>query len=544
VTQPRLPPRRLAALGLLLLPFRLVAQVPADSADSAAAPPAASSDTLRAVELDRRDIFDPSERGWLARVANALHVETRAATIRRELLFRPGEPYDSARVAESERNLRALAVFRRVRIDTVRTDSGLVARVLTKDGWSTKADWRFRSTGGEVAYTIGLVEDNLLGTASSASVRYRKNPDRSSVTLGFRRPRLFAGTVGIGLIYDDRSDGRLSAAVLEQPFYALTSRRGFRLEGEDRDERVLQFFNGASEARDTLTHRFSLARGTYAWAVRASSEGFLRVGVQAQARREDFLPEASTAPFPKTVTGAAGAFATWNRARFLVTRGYAGFAREEDVDLGLTVRLGMMVAPKAFGYDRDGLGPMLAARAGGRLPGGFGYLEALANGLYDSAGLDSGSVQFAATAVLQPAPHHVGVLHVDGGWLKDPVPGAEFDLGLGVGPRAFQSHAFTGDRSFFTTAEYRLTVVDDFLGQLGLGVAGFADYGGAWYSGDPRRTGWDTGIGLRVGATRSTDTDALRFDLAWRFANDAQGAGWVFTIGKGFVFSPLGRRPL
>jgi hypothetical protein len=51
-------------------------------------------------------------------------------------------------------------------------------------------------------------------------------------------------------------------------------------------------------------------------------------------------------------------------------------------------------------------------------------------------------------------------------------------------------------------------------------------------------------VGLRLGASRSTDTDALRFDLARRFANDAQKAGWVVTVGKGFVFSPVGRRPL
>jgi Surface antigen variable number repeat len=534
--------RRFLPLLTLVLPLRLAGQAPTDSVQPADS--AVRSDTLRAVELDRRDIFDPDERGWIARVGNALHIQTRAATIRRELLFRPGEPYDSARVAESARNLRALGVFRRVRIDTVRTDSGLVARVLTKDGWSTKADWRFRSTGGEVAFTIGLVEDNLLGTASSAAVRYRKTPDRTSVTLAFRRPRLFAGSVGLGAVYEDRSDGRLSALSLEQPFYALKSRRGFRLDGEDRDERVLRFFDGADQARDTLSHRFSLARASAAWALRASSEGFTRLGVLAQVRREDFRPEGAAGPFPKTVTAAVGPYVTWNRANFLVTRGYAGFAREEDVDLGLTVRLGVLAAPQAFGYDRDGVAPLLAARLGARVPGGFGYLEGFAGGLYDTAGLDSGSVQLAATAVLQPGPHQVGILHLEGGWLDNPEPGAEFDLGLGTGPRAFRSHAFTGDRSYFGTAEYRVTVVDDFLGQLGLGVAGFVDYGGAWYAGSPRRTGWDAGVGLRLGASRSTDTEALRFDLARRFGNDAQRAGWVVTVGKGFVFSPLVRRPL
>lgn len=529
-------------LLVLLLPLRLAAQAPVDSAR--ATDSAATGDTLRAVELDRRDIFDPDETGWVARVGNALHIQTRASTIRRELLFKPGEPFDSARIAESERNLRGLGVFRRVHIDSVRTDSGLVARVLTKDGWSTKADWRFRSTGGEVAFTIGLVEDNLLGTASSAAVRYRKTPDRSTVTLAFRRPRLFAGSVGLGLVYEDRSDGRLAGLSLEHPFYSLTSPRGFRFDTEDRDERVLRFFDGARTARDTLSHRFSLVRASAAWALRASSEGYLRLGVQGQVRREDFQPEASTAPFPKTVTGALGPYLTWSRANFLVTRGYAGFAREEDVDLGLTMRLGVLAAPKAFGYERDGVAPLLSGRLGARVPGGFGYLEALAGGLYDRAGLDSGSVQLGATAVVQPGPRQVGILHVEAGWLRNPVPGSEFDLGLGIGPRAFRSHAFTGDRSYFATGEYRVTVADDFLGMIGLGVAGFVDHGGAWYAGSPKRTGWDAGVGLRLGASRSTDTEALRFDLAHRFGNDVERPGWVVTVGKGFVFAPLGRRAL
>ncbi len=251
---------RVLPLLAILLPVRLAAQASAD-------------DTVRAIVLDRRDIFDPDERGWIARVGNALHVETRAATIRRELLFRAGEPFDSARVAESERNLRALGVFRRVVIDTIRTDSGLVARVLTKDGWSTKADWRFRSTGGEVAFTIGLVEDNLLGTASSAAVRYRKTPDRSTVTLALRRPRLFAGSVGLGLEYEDRSDGRLAGLTLEQPFYSLSSAAGFRFDTEDRDERVLRFFNGANVARDTISHRYTLVRASAARALRAARRG-------------------------------------------------------------------------------------------------------------------------------------------------------------------------------------------------------------------------------------------------------------------------------
>lgn len=535
-----MPVRLVLPLLVACLPALLSAQSAAET-DSA---PASDPGVIRAIRIERRDIFDPHERGWLARLANALHFETRAPTIRRELLFHVGEPYDSARVAESERNLRSLGVFRRVQIDSVQTDTGVVMRVLTKDGWSTRADWRFRSAGGEVEFTIGMVEDNLLGTASSASVRYRKTPDRSTVALGFRRPRLFAGQVGLALGYENRSDGRLNLVSLEQPFYAMTSPFGFRFDAEDRNERVLRFFDGARVARDTLRRRYALVRGSAAFALRKSSEGYLRLGVQAQVRRDDFQPDGRGLAFPRTVTGAFGPYLTWNRAKFVVTQGVAGFAREEDVDLGTTVRAGFNLAPKAFGYERDGIAPLVSARAGAMIPGGFGYVEALAGGLYTSAGLDSGVVQLAATAVSKPFPGHVAILHAEAGWLENPLPGAEFDLGLGSGPRAFRSHAFTGDRTVFATAEYRVTVVDDFLGLMGLGVAGFVDHGGAWYAGSPRRLGWDAGVGLRVGASRASDTEALRFDLARRFANDAEDAGWVVVVGKGFVFSTVGKRAL
>jgi len=528
--------RLVLPLAALLLPSTLYAQGTVDSG------PVANPDAIiRGVQLHRREIFDPNERSWLARMANRLHFQTRPAIIRRELLFQVGEPYDSALVAESERNLRALGIFRRVQIDSVRTPTGLMLRVLTKDGWSTQADWRFRSTGGEVAFTIGLVETNLLGTASTAAVRYRKDPDRSTVALLFRRPRMFLGTVGLGLQYENRSDGRMGAIAIDRPFFALTSLRAFRFEAEDHRERVLRFFEGQKVALDTLSRRFSRVRASSAWAVHASSAGYLRVGLMGQVQRDAFKPEASTAPFSKTVTGSLGPYLVGNRARFIVTRGYAGFAREEDVDIGLTVRVGLQLAPQAFGYERDGIGPSVNGRVGATLPGGFAYVDVGANGLYSGAGLDSGSVQLAGTVVLQPAPRHVAVMHIEGGWLRNPVPGEEFDLGLGSGPRAFGSHAFTGDRSIFATAEYRYTVVDNLGGVVGLGIAGFVDHGGAWYAGSRRRVGWDAGVGLRVGASRSSDTPALRFDLARRFANDAEPSGWVLTVGKGFAFTTPSR---
>ena len=52
-----------------------------------------------------RNVFDRDEasQNFLFRLANLLHVPTRPYVVRQELQFRTGEPYDSAKIAESER---------------------------------------------------------------------------------------------------------------------------------------------------------------------------------------------------------------------------------------------------------------------------------------------------------------------------------------------------------------------------------------------------------------------------------------------------------
>jgi outer membrane protein assembly factor BamA len=143
----------------------------------------------------------------------------------------------------------------------------------------------------------------------------------------------------------------------------------------------------------------------------------------------------------------------------------------------------------------------------------------------------------AATLALLPGSRHLLLFHGATGLIKNPVPGTEFDLGLGAGPRGFREHAFTGDRMYFGTAEYRYALANDFLKVVDVGLAGFVDVGGAWYRGNARRDGWDAGIGLRLGASRAPDLDANRIDLVYRSGNDRETSGWLLVVAKGFAFS-------
>ena len=510
---------------------------------SQTAPPRDTTPIVRAIDIRRYDIFAPSEAtNFLARAANGLHITTRVRVVRRELLFRAGEPYDSARVAETARNLRSLSIFRSVDIDSVRSDSGLLVRVTTGDGWSTRPLFNIQSTGGSFSPTLGVEELNFLGTATLASIRYKSDPDRSTITTVFRQPRLFAGRVGLSFLYAHLSDGDVSQAQFSKPFFSLSQRSSWQVGVDVRDYRVLRFFGGDAEARDTLRRRASLGYAAAAWALRAGPAGYFRVGLSGQVRREDFADEARVDTIGRTVTVAAGPFLQWRRARFLVSRGLQGFARAEDIDVSTSVGVGLTLASRAFGYEDDGLVPYLSLQTGFGRPGSFVQLSGIAEGRYTAAGLDSGSVHLAGTAYFQPGPRHLAVLHGSIGWMERPEPGGEFDLGgTHGGPRGFRQHFFTGDRAFFTSAEYRFTLTNDFLKLTAIGVAAWADYGGAWYAGSPRRARGSVGTGLRFGPTRATDVRSSRVDVACRNREDNGRFGCLLVIGQGFAFSTSGR---
>jgi len=497
-----------------------------------------SSNIIRYVEVRRSDVFDSSEaKNWATKLVNDLHIVTMEGVVNRELLLKEGEPWDSARAAETARNLRRLGVFRKVSVDSVTTDSGLVMLVQTKDGWSTQADARFRSTGGQTDWQIMLAERNLIGSASRFTVRYRHTPDRSLVNFNFLQPRLVAKQVSLGLNYQHRSDGDRFIAAVDRPFYSLEDKRGVSFLFDYRNERVLQYFDGIETAGDSLRRRYLLAGIEAAKAIKKSTSGYLRIGLNGQVRRDDYTTWPGD-PNYGGITGTIGAFVEARKANFAITRGFRSFGQDEDIDLSNFVRFGVYAAPKAFGYDSEsGVGGLMQVRLGTQLPFGFAWFDGRANGLLGSGGLDSGSVVLGATSVIRPMAKQMLILHADVGWLKDPIPGSEFDLGFAVGPRAFPIHAFTGDRTYFTTAEYRLTFVDDLFKVLALGAATFVDHGGAWYAGSDTRTGTDVGLGLRLAPSRAADANTTRLDLAYRFDNDRLKAGWVFVFASGLVFS-------
>ncbi len=519
------PPSLLGAvlLGLtLLLPRPLAAQV---------------QPTVDTIIVTTENLFDHEEARANAvfRLANAIRITTRPWVVRREILLRAGEPYSAAAAAETRRNLRRLGIFRDVIVDTLRLGDSLAVHVRTFDGWTTRLDVGASSTGGTFTWAAGLWEENFLGRAMVVGAGYRQEPDRNALSGRLRIPRVGSTRVRTELLYEKLSDGRQGVFWIGVPFRAYGDRIGMDYEVRGLNRRVLQFRDG--ELFEEYRRTGLIQRATVAVAPIAGAGGYLRAGLQAQLRSEAYVTTADTALAPSdTLSGSVGAFGEWFVPRFKVVQRFGGFSRDEDIDLSARLRLGIWAAPSAFGYERGGVGPVVEAQVGFDAGPLFGRIIGVAQGLMTPAGVDSGQVQVRLAIGVLALPRQSTMLMVDAGIQKNPPPGLEFDLGHGKGPRAFGPHAFTGTRAAWGTLEHRVVVADELLGVLGLAVAGFVDYGGAWFPDQPARAGGNVGWGLRLGPTRATGQNVIRFDLARRFGDGPAGRGWVFSFGSGVPF--------
>ena len=248
--------------------------------------------------------------GWPTRCTSrrALHV------IRRELLLDVGDPFDSALVAESERNLRALGIFRDVEIDPVQTDTGIVLRVRTADAWTTTMGVSVATSGSESIIDLSLQESNLLGTRTVAlrrlSQRSRSQRHYGGVRHTARHRRSHRrGRVDCRALRWTRGHG-IDATPVPQPFVEI--RRvddGVGLPG------TRPAVSRAACISDSLWREFAILRADGADArsrrVRAATCAW---DCSAQYLRDDIVPLEDRDNIPRTRSGTAGPYIAAARA--------------------------------------------------------------------------------------------------------------------------------------------------------------------------------------------------------------------------------------
>src|SRR5437764_8642953 len=157
----------------------------------------ASAEPLRigTITIHALDVYSSEEagKGWLYRVADRLHFETRQAVIEKFILFHTGDDYRPELLAQTERNLRALRFLKSASVVASPPHNGVVdVAVTTQDAWSIAPETQAGNKGGASTYGAQMTDSNVLGFGKDAEVLWSRGIDRSSLGMNYSDPAFFA----------------------------------------------------------------------------------------------------------------------------------------------------------------------------------------------------------------------------------------------------------------------------------------------------------------------------------------------------------------
>ncbi|MBI1950412.1 MAG: BamA/TamA family outer membrane protein [Acidobacteria bacterium] len=548
----------LILLAILVSPMAgpmLARGVSAAPDDSAPAYP-----TITTIRIERTDVFDlenPDERHAPYVLANKLHIETREHVIRRELLFREGDPADPDVLYESERNLRRLNFLHdNSRILTVARDDGRVDVVVrTRDIWTTRPSVSVSRAGNETTGRFSFIEDNLAGFGKRLGASYKRDLDRDSGGLEYSDPRLFGTRWTLGASYFDRSDGLLYKADAGWPFYSVWTPQAGGGGGSHFSQVTTLQIDG--EDAPGFRQRHSDVTLHYGWAPRRGYEKVRRLVYRFRLMDDEFDPEPGEAPLvPLPPVGGAGyaALPEDRRFRILEAEYQCGdvrfqrashldrFDRFQDVNLGNDWSVSLGLSPVVLGDSHNHL------FFGGRFsrwlhmsPNTYSRLEAGASGRL-SAGIGRSVItEIDLRHYFLGLPRQTLVFHAAQAWGHNLDGDRQFLLGGESGLRGYDNRRFDGNKRLLLNVEDRVYIVYDWLHLVSIAFAGFADAGFAWRAGEGQDLGdvvGNIGAGFRFDVTRSSGGTVMRLDYAYpvsRLGREENPRGVLsFTAGQAF----------
>jgi hemolysin activation/secretion protein len=479
------------------------------------------------VEIATHNIFDENdarEDNGLFKLANRLHIRTKHATIRAQLLFASGDKYRGRQLAETERVLRLLPYVYDARIVPVHYADGKVdIRVITKDVWTLSPGISFGRSGGTNDTRFNLQDSNFLGWGKTLQISRGSTVDRTSNGVGWVDPNVLGSRWTSTLNYEDSSDGSQRSVLVTRPFYSLDAPWSTKISALSFD-RTISRYNLGNIVDQFADHEksYELSGGVssglvdgwtkrWTFGMRYDRNLFLTAPITTVPAK--LLPPDRTLSYP---------FIGFDilQDAFQKVGDQNQIGRAEDLYFGTEVTGEIGYANGVFGADRDAV--MLKAKAlhGFDLP----HEQQLFLTSDFSSRLEAGH---ARNLIADAAAKYYWRWRQD--WLLYAAfsgtttyrldPEMQLLLGGDNGLRGYPLRFESGTSRALFTVEQRV-FTDWYPFRLArVGAAVFADVGRTWGTGvignsDPGLLK-DVGIGLRLGNTRSGLGNVLHIDLAF-----------------------------
>jgi hypothetical protein len=445
-------------------------------------------------------------------IANRLAVPTRAALVRKFLLFHEGEPFDPARLRESERTLRALDFLKSVTVTPLPPRDGVVdVTVATQDDFTTNPEVDFSNEGGRSLYDVEVTQSDLFGTGGEATLHYGNGRERSTRSLELRHPALFGAYWNGDVLYAKNSDGDEEKLVLQRPLFSnMQSYTGLAsFEHLLQNSRV--YANGDVASLFRQEHReLALACGPI---VAANDHSTTRLVAGADVLRDEFTLRQGLAPDDRRFSFLEAGI-DHTAINYLTLDHVDLGLRDQDFNLGASASLyaGLSAGVRRFRGSAS-IGRKLAPRA-------FVLTQLSAT---TRAGRTNRNEILSDDTRLVVRTGDVYPQTLAARLRFDYASDADRDLQYFAdgqnGLRAYPNFAFAGAHHVVMNVEERLFLGHEWLEVFEPGVAAFADSGEA--TNGPltfRGLRTDAGAGVRFSIARFNSA-LIRIDVAYAFNN-------------------------
>ncbi len=502
---------------------------------------------IASIKIESNNVFQtdaPPENKLLYRMANRIHIRTWEMIISRELLFAVGDRYDPSLVAETERNLRALSFIRRARAYATINARGTVDIIIrTYDSWSLAVVADYKRAGSATTMKAGITDQNFLGQGKLASVVGERNGNSDSKSFGYQDPQFFHTRHLIfsanGLTAPGVQNYSLS---LNRPFFASIVRWSAGGNASYVKNEI-----GSTDSTNTtglVSRKVAEVGANFGVAFATSTEHTRRIlfGVTGHDAQYTSIPGQPLVPMPNREHYAVFQLGgEWEELDFLTARRIQKFTRDEDFNLGLSVKPSIGWAPFIRNFDTTESQwlPKLLVRKGLTWPDQLllfngGYRSKYVNGANSNRIVSGEATYYIRGLRYQTLAFHTSC---DMGWRMDST--SLLSLGEASGLRGYGLNTFTGDRRFLVNFEDRVFVWDNLWRLIDVGTVAFFDAGNVWPVSAPLNVNdlkSSVGIGLRMAASRSSDNTPVRIDLAYALNDNHTSSRWSLSILAGQAF--------
>ena len=188
--------------------------------------------TIRKISYNIKDAFEGAKVNTKIEqtffdIGNALHIKTKQNALKKRLLFKQGQKVHKKLLIETERRLRSESYLGDVLLFIKTSADSSELFISSIDLFSTSIPTSITFPGNRILYTVGILENNLLGYGQQIGFFFQQDLDRQTAFVEYQNSSFLSFDLSLKSLLAKSSDGFEITFELSKPLYSKFSKWGW-----------------------------------------------------------------------------------------------------------------------------------------------------------------------------------------------------------------------------------------------------------------------------------------------------------------------------